>query len=202
MIRLKQAIIVEGRYDKARLENIFDALIIETRGFSIYSDPDMRRLIKRLADGDGIIILTDSDKSGFRIRACIRSFTAGGNVTDVYLPDIPGREKRKRTSSSEGLLGAEGIPDAIILEAFRRAGLTGESEPPHSYGKQLLTELGLCGGADSARLRRLLAGRLSLPANMNSNALSRTLPRILSEQELRTLAAELRTPAKDADGTK
>ena len=191
MIKLKPAVIVEGRYDKARLANIFDAPIIETGGFGIYKNAAKRELIKTLAHGDGIVIITDPDKAGFRIRNYIKNFCAGGRVWDVYLPDVEGRERRKRAPSKEGLLGAEGLGDEVVIEAFRRAGV-GEGEGEAPFTKALLTELGLCGGAGSASLRASLAKRLGLPANMNSNTLAKVLPRVVSEDELRALAAELR----------
>ena len=191
MIKLKHAIVVEGRYDKARLANIFDAPIIETGGFGIYKNAAKRELIKTLAHGDGIVIITDPDKAGFRIRNYIKSFCAGGMVWDVYLPDVPGRERRKRVPSKEGLLGAEGLDDGVIIEAFRRAGV-GEGEGAAPFTKAFLTELGICGGADSSALRASLAKQLGLPANMNANTLARVLPRVVNADELRALAVELR----------
>lgn len=191
MIKLKPAIVVEGRYDKARLANIFDAPVIETGGFGIYRNAAKRELIKTLAHGDGIVIITDPDKAGFRIRNYVKDFCSGGRVWDVFLPDVEGKERRKRAPSKEGLLGAEGLPDEVIIEAFRRAGV-GEGEPAAPFSKALLTELGVCGGVGSAALRASLARRLGLPANMNSNTLAKVLPRIVSEKKLRALAAELR----------
>lgn len=191
MIKLKQAVVVEGRYDKARLANIFDAPVIETGGFGIYKNAAKRELIKTLARGDGIVIITDPDKAGFRIRNYIKDFCAGGKVWDVYLPDVPGRERRKRAPSKEGLLGAEGLDDAVIIEAFRRAGV-GEGEGAAPFTKAFLAGLGVCGGANSAALRAALAQRLGLPANMNANTLAQVLPRLVTAEELSALAAELR----------
>ena len=191
MIKLKQAVVVEGRYDKARLANIFDAPVIETGGFGIYKNAAKRELIKTLAQGDGIVIITDPDKAGFRIRNYIKNFCAGGKVWDVYLPDGPGRERRKRAPSKEGLLGAEGLDDAVVIEAFRRAGV-GEGEGVEPFTKAFLTGLGVCGGANSTALRASLARRLGLPANMNANTLAQVLPRLVTAEELRALAAELR----------
>lgn len=189
-IKLKAAIIAEGRYDKARLANIFDAAVIETGGFGIYKNEAKKELIKKLAFGDGIVVVTDPDKAGFRIRNYIKKICAGGRVWDVYLPDVEGKEPRKRAPSKEGLLGAEGIDDEVIIKAFRRAGVSddGGTEP---YGKPWLTELGLCGGTDSRKLRAILSKRLRLPANMNANTLSRVLPRVIGENELMALTKEL-----------
>lgn len=191
MIKLKPAIVTEGRYDKARLANIFDAPIIETGGFGIYKNAAKRELIKALAHGDGIVIITDPDKAGFRIRNYVKNFCAGGRVWDVYLPDVPGRERRKHVSSKEGLLGAEGLDDEVIIGAFRRAGV-GEEDGKAPFTKAFLTGLGLCGGAGSAALRVSLAARLGLPANMNANLLAQVLPRVVSADELSALVAELR----------
>lgn len=191
MIHLKQAIITEGRYDKAKLANIFDALIIEVGGFGIYKNQDKRNLIKKLAFENGIVIITDSDKAGFRIRSFIKNIASGGKIWDVYLPDIRGKEKRKTAPSKEGLLGAEGIDDEIIVSAFRRSGVE-ESAVSEVYSKAFLTEIGLCGGENSASLRKKLARELSLPANINANTLCRTLPLIMEKDELMELVEKLK----------
>ena len=190
MIKIKQTIIAEGRYDKARLANIFDAPVIETDGFGIYKNSAKRKLIKELSLGDGIVIITDPDKAGFRIRSYIKNFCSGGKIWDVYLPDIKGKERRKSAPSKEGLLGAEGIDDEIIIAAFQRAGV-GEAEGAAPYTKAYLAEIGLSGGKDSAALRRELSLRLGFPANMNCNTLAKVLPKMLSEKELEELVSEI-----------
>ena len=192
MIKLKQTVIAEGRYDKARLANIFDAPIIETGGFGIYKNAAKRELIKRLSRGDGIIIVTDPDKAGFRIRNYIKNFCTGGKVWDVYLPDVKGKEPRKNAPSKEGLLGAEGIDDALIIEAFRLSGVTEEGDVVQEFSKSFFAEIGLSGGSGSAELRKKLAAKLGLPANMNSNTMTKVLSKILTEEELEKLVFDLR----------
>ena len=191
MMRLKQTVIAEGRYDKARLANIFDAPIIETGGFGIYKNPAKRELIKKLSRGDGIIIVTDPDKAGFRIRNYIKNFCVGGKIWDVYLPDVQGKEPRKNAPSKEGLLGAEGIDDALIVEAFRLAGVTEEAGEGKEFSKSFFAEIGLSGGSGSAALRKKLATKLGLPANMNANTMAKVLPKIVTEQELEKLVFDL-----------
>lgn len=176
MIKIKQAIIVEGRYDKIRLSNLFDAVIIPTNGFALYKDKETAELIRFLAKKTGIIIVTDSDSAGFQIRTRLRNIAADGEVINVYVPDIKGKERRKRAPSKQGLLGVEGISDEILLEAFRKAGVFGgeaggaESERV-PITKADLMELGLVGGADSAAARAKLQKKLGLPERLSANML-------------------------------
>ena len=185
-IYIPSAIIVEGRYDKAKLSGIFDALIIETGGFSIRHNKSKLELIRSLAEKTGIIILTDSDKAGMAIRSFIRDYVKSGSVIDVFLPEIHGREKRKDKNGAEGLLGVEGIDDEIIVDAFCRAGVPNAAKPD-SYGKALLHELSICGGKNSSFMRERLCERLMLPKSINTNTLARILPTLISEAELREL---------------
>ena len=133
MIRVKQAIIVEGRYDKIRLSNIVDTAIICTNGFSIYKDTDKQELIKSLAEKTGIIILTDSDSAGFQIRSFIRSIVKKGEVLNAVTPDIFGKERRKPQPSKQGKLGVEGIPDELIIEALKNCGAVIDGEAPEIW---------------------------------------------------------------------
>lgn len=133
MIRVKQAIIVEGRYDKIRLSNIVDTAIICTNGFSIYKDADKQELIKSLAEKTGIIILTDSDSAGFQIRSFIRSIVKKGEVLNAVTPDIFGKERRKPQPSKQGKLGVEGIPDELIIEALKNCGAVIDGEAPEKH---------------------------------------------------------------------
>ncbi len=177
MIKIKQAVIVEGKYDKIRLSNIVDAVIIPTHGFSIYKDKETAELIKTLAKTTGIIILTDSDSAGFQIRSRIRNIVRGGEVINVYIPDIAGKERRKREPSKEGLLGVEGIDDKLLIEAFRKAGVIAEERPPVTdpirdrITKADLLDLGLVGGEGSAARRAELQKKLGLPARLSANML-------------------------------
>lgn len=173
MIKIKQAVIVEGKYDKIRLSNILDAVILPVHGFSIYRDRETAELIKTLAKTTGIVILTDSDSAGFQIRNKIKSLATGGSVTHVYVPDIAGKEKRKREPSKQGLLGVEGISDEIIMEAFRKAGVLAEriDAPKDPITKADLLELGLIGAENSAQKRAELQQRLGLPRRLSANML-------------------------------
>ena len=174
MIKIKQAIIVEGRYDKIRLGNIVDAVIIPVGGFEIYKDKQTAELIKMLARKTGIIILTDSDSAGFQIRSRIREIARGGEIINVYIPDVFGKEKRKRSPSKEGLLGVEGIDDKTLLKAFQKAGVFAEQEPAAfktPITKADLLDLGLVGARDSAARREKLQKRLGLPARLSANML-------------------------------
>lgn len=173
MIKIKQAVIVEGKYDKIRLSNIVDAVIVPVNGFSVYRDRETAELIRYLAKTTGIVILTDSDSAGFQIRNKIKSLARGGEVIHVYVPDIRGKEKRKRAPSKQGLLGVEGIPDEVILEAFEKAGVSARTTdaPKEPITKADLLELGLVGGENSAARRAELQRRLGLPERLSANML-------------------------------
>lgn len=176
MIKIKQAIIVEGKYDKIRLSNIVDAVVIPVHGFSIYKDKETAALIRSLARRTGIIILTDSDSAGFQIRMRIREIARGGEVINVYIPDIFGKEKRKREGSKEGKLGVEGLDDKLIIEAFRKAGvltenITENTQKGDPITKADLLDLGLVGGSGSAAKRAELQRKLGLPERLSANML-------------------------------
>lgn len=194
MIRVKQAIIVEGRYDKIRLSNIVDTAIICTNGFSIYKDADKQELIKSLAEKTGIIILTDSDSAGFQIRSFLRSIVKQGEVLNAVTPDIYGKERRKAQPSKQGKLGVEGIPDELIIEALKRAGAVVDGEPEAPRGEPLtradLMELGLIGGENSAEMRRELQRRLGLPELLSVKLLLDAANRMFSREEFIKAAEE------------
>ena len=185
MLKIKQAIIVEGKYDKIRLSNLVDAVIIPTNGFELYKNKEIVDLIKMLAKKTGIIILTDSDSAGFQIRSRLRSITRGGEVINVYIPDIMGKERRKRLPSAEGKLGVEGVDDEILLEAFRKAGVFAEerSLPKDPITKADLMELGLVGGENSADKRAKLQRGLGLPERLSANMLLEILNVMYSREE-------------------
>lgn len=193
MIKVKQAIIVEGKYDKIRLSNIVDAVIIPTHGFSIYKDKETAELIKTLARTTGIIILTDSDSAGFQIRSKIRGLVSKGDVINVYIPDIKGKERRKREPSKEGLLGVEGVNDKILLEAFERAGVFAEEgkDKTNPITKADMLDLGLIGGEGSAARRAELQRRLGLPARLSANMLLEILNVMYSRDEFVTFCNNL-----------
>lgn len=192
MIKLKEAIIVEGKYDKIKLSSIVDGLIITTDGFGIFKDKEKRELIKLLAKKRGIIILTDSDSAGFLIRSHIKGFVKEGEIKNVFVPDIFGKEKRKTAPSKEGKLGVEGISREILESALKKAGianLQGQNEGQDKQPQQRevtktdLFEDGLSGGADSKAKRALLLSQLGLPRRMSTNTLLEAINALYSYEE-------------------
>lgn len=178
MIKLKQAIIVEGKYDKIKLSSVVDALIIPTNGFAVFKDREMAELIRTLAQTVGIIILTDSDSAGFRIRTRVRSIAAKGEVINVFIPDIFGKERRKQAPSKEGKLGVEGMSTQVLMQAFERAGVfarESERTDKEALTKADLADAGLVGGENSAQKRRALQRRLGLPERLSANLLLEVL---------------------------
>ena len=178
MIKLKQAVIVEGKYDKAKLSSLVDATIVTTDGFDVFRDREKLAYIRALAEKNGVIILTDSDAAGFRIRAHIAGAVDPEKITHVYIPDIFGKERRKTQPSAEGKLGVEGMPAGVLLDALRRAGVAVEGQDAPAPAKRAapvtkaeLVEGGLSGGPDSAGRRRRVLAALGLPARMNANAM-------------------------------
>lgn len=172
MIHLKQAIIVEGKYDKIKLSSIVDAMIITTEGFSIYKDKEKMALIETLAEKSGIIILTDSDSAGFRIRNHIKNCVKKGEIINIYIPDIFGKEKRKSLPSKEGKLGVEGISKEILLEAFEKAGIFSEEiQCTEIVTKAMLYDYGLIGRDNSSEKRRQLLKALNLPERLSTEGL-------------------------------
>ena len=177
MIKIKQAIIVEGKYDKIKLSGIIDAPIIQTDGFGIFKDKELQCLIRNLAEKRGILVLTDSDSAGFRIRSFIGSTVDTKNIVHAYIPDIFGKESRKTEPSKEGKLGVEGVSEDIIMKALANAGVLCETaeEPERPITKLDLYELGFTGGLDSAKKRAALLKYYSFPARLSANALVKVL---------------------------
>lgn len=186
---------MEGKYDKIRLSNLVDALIIPTNGFAIYKDKETAELIKSLAKKTGIIILTDSDSAGLQIRNALRNIVREGEVINVYIPDIHGKERRKRTPSKQGLLGVEGIDDEILLKAFEKAGVFAEksSVPKEPITKADLVEWGLSGGANSAAYRAELQKKLGLPERLSANLFLEILNVMYSREDFLKLLSENKT---------
>ncbi len=191
MIRIREAIIVEGRYDKNTLAQIVDAPILETSGFGIFHDRQRLALLRRLAETRGIIVLTDSDGAGFVIRNYLRGAIDSSQVKHAYIPDIAGRERRKRTASKEGKLGVEGMRPDVLLEALRRAGATIEGEETPAAGARItkadLYAAGLTGGADSKAARQRLLAQLDLPEHLSTNALLEVLNALMTREEFQKL---------------
>lgn len=173
LIRLNKAVIVEGKYDKIRLENIIDATIITTDGFGIFKNAEKRKLIKTLAEKCGIVILTDSDYAGQMIRKHLEKIVPKDSFVSVYLPAILGKERRKTSPSAQGVLGVEGTDDKIILEALSRAGIIGEKceKTGRKITKTDLFNLGISGKSDSKEKRASFCKFLNLPDTLPTNSL-------------------------------
>ena len=194
MIKIREAIVVEGRYDKNTLSQIVDAPILETSGFGIFKDKHQLALLRRVAQNRGLIVFTDSDGAGFQIRNHIKSAIDARYLKHAYIPDIPGKERRKAAPGKEGKLGVEGMRPEIIVEALRRAGATIEGEeamPSADITKQDLMELGLSGGSNSSEMRRRLMEMLDFPEHMSANALLQALNLLYDLEELTRIVSEL-----------
>ena len=189
MIRIKEVIVVEGRYDKNTLSQAVDATIFETSGFGIFHNQQLLSLLRRMAQARGLIILTDPDGAGFLIRSYLKGAIDPSLVRHAYVPDVSGKERRKTAPSKEGKLGVEGMRPEVLVEALRRAGATIEGEnapkPADTITKQDLYAAGLSGGPNSAQKRAALCRRLELPERISANALADVLGALMA------LAAEL-----------
>lgn len=198
-LKLRQAIVVEGKYDQNTLRQLVDTAIFTTNGFADMKDPALLRLLQQAAQTTGLVILTDSDGAGFLIRNTLKSALPEAGVLHAYIPDLPGKEKRKAAPGKEGLLGVEGMTPEILLKALRNAGAEfadGSTPPParEPITKQDLFALGLSGGPESAKKRAALLKALSLPAHMSANALLQALNVLFSREEFFTQARRLLEP--------
>lgn len=187
MLKIREAIIVEGRYDKNTLRQIVDAPILETSGFGIFNDREQLALLRAVAETRGLIVLTDSDGAGFVIRRYLRGAINPALVKHAYIPDIEGKERRKASRSKEGKLGVEGMCPEVLIEALRRAGATIEGETPcRSMGEITKADLyaaGLSGGPGSAEKRKRLLRALKLPERMSANAMLEALNALMSRDK-------------------
>ena len=194
MVKIKQAIVVEGRYDKNTLSQIVDAPILQTDGFGVMKNKEQLELLRRVAKVRGLIVFTDSDGAGFVIRNYLKSAIEPQYLLHAYIPDVAGEEKRKRAPGKEGKLGVEGMTPEVIVDCLRRAGATIEGEntqPMQSITKQDLMELGLSGGKDSAAKRKLLMKELEFPEHMSSNALLQAVNLLYTKEELSQILLRL-----------
>ena len=193
MLRVREVIVVEGRYDKNTLRQAVDALVIETSGFGIFKDTEKRALLRALAKERGVVILTDSDGAGFVIRNYLKGCIDPKCVKNAYIPDVYGKEKRKSSPSREGKLGVEGMRPEVIIEALRRAGATFE-QPETPRGERLtkadLYAMGLTGRPDSAARRRRVQEKLGLPERLSTNALLEVLSALTTREQLRKLLTQ------------
>ena len=195
MLKIKEAIVVEGRYDKNTLSQLVDAPILETSGFGIMKDKQQLKLLRRVAQTRGLIVFTDSDGAGFVIRNFLKGAIDPKHLRHAYIPDIPGKEKRKSAPGKEGKLGVEGMTPQVILDALRKAGATvlGD-ETKRTAGnitKQDMMELGLSGGQDSSLLRKKLLKALDLPEHMSANALLQAVNLLYTLDELLEIVMRL-----------
>ena len=188
--RLREVIVVEGRYDRNALSQVVDALIFETGGFGIFHHPEKVEALRMLAEQRGLIILTDSDGAGFVIRNKLKGLLPQDRIRQAYVPSVEGKEKRKSRPSRQGLLGVEGMRPEVLLEALRRAGATENDNPPWATSA-LFFSLGLTGKSGSAELRRKLAESLDLPAGISQTDLKKAVSALLTETELRELLSRL-----------
>ena len=196
MVKIREAIVVEGRYDKNTLAQIVDAPILETAGFGIFKNKEQMDLLRRVAKERGLIVFTDSDGAGFVIRNRIKSAIPASQLKHAYIPDIYGKEKRKSAPGKEGKLGVEGMRPEVILEALRRAGATFEEEPvqsvpPREITKQDLMELGLSGGPDASERRKKLLKACRFPEHMSANAMLQALNLLYTLEEVQDLVTGL-----------
>ncbi len=186
MIKIKEAVIVEGKYDKIKLSGIIDTVIIETDGFAIFKDKEKQQLIRFLSEKRGIIIMTDSDSAGFKIRNFINGITKSENIKNVYIPDIYGKEKRKTESSKEGKLGVEGMKPEIIMTALEKAGVLCSENDKKSGNEITHTDFfedGVSGGENSSQIRKALAKELELPERISSSSLLKIINSYMTYDE-------------------
>lgn len=196
MVKIREAIVVEGRYDKNTLSQVVDAPIFETNGFGIRKDKAQMDLLRRVAEQRGLIVFTDSDGAGFVIRNFLKGAIPAKYLKHAYIPDIPGKERRKSAPGREGKLGVEGMTPEILLSCLKRAGATilGEDTPTEQpITKQDLFDLGLSGGANASEKRKKLMKKLALPEHLSPNGLLQALSLLYTREELTALAAQLET---------
>ena len=188
--KIREVIVVEGRYDKNTLLQVVDATVVETGGFGVFNDKEKLAFLRRLAEKRGLILLTDSDGAGFVIRNYLKGALPKEHIKQAYIPDICGKERRKSKAGKEGLLGVEGMNAEVLLETLRRCGATFEGEassvPAASITKADMMEKGLV-GPNSAQKRQELLKKLQLPSHMTANALMDALNLLLTREEFDAL---------------
>ncbi len=193
MIKIKETVIVEGKYDKIRLSSLVDAVILETDGFRVFKDKEKQKLIRRMAETTGILILTDSDSAGFKIRSYLCGSIDSGSIKHAYIPDILGKEKRKTEISKEGKIGVEGMESGVILKALERSGISlAESK---SAEKNITNydfyEDGINGRKNSKSKRAALLKELDLPARLSSSDLLKVINIFMSYEEYKAVLSRI-----------
>ncbi len=195
MVKIREAIVVEGRYDKNTLSQIVDAPIFETGGFQIHKDKPQLELLRKVAQKRGLIVFTDSDGAGFVIRNYLKGAIPAEHLKHAYIPDIYGKEKRKTAPGKEGKLGVEGMTREVIIQALRNSGATFEESTATVCGgitKQDFVEFGLSGGKNSSTLRQKLLQKLNLPAHIGANGMLQALNLLYTKEELLTLVNKVK----------
>ena len=188
MRKVREVIVVEGRYDKNALKQVVDAVVVETRGFGVFSDRERLALLRRMAEERGLILLTDSDGAGFVIRNFLKGAIPKSRLKQAYIPDVYGKERRKAAPGREGKLGVEGMPPQVLLEALERAGAVFEDGGASEEARRPVTkadfyQLGLTGGPDSGAKRAALLKKLGLPERMTANALLEAVNLLYGREE-------------------
>lgn len=196
MYRVKEAIIVEGVYDKIRLSGFIDGIILTTGGFRVFNSRKTQQSIRTLAEKTGVVILSDSDSAGLKIRNFIKQLAPDAVILHAYIPEINGKERRKDKASAEGLLGVEGMTEEIIIDAIRKSGATvddfaGMPRSEREITKADMFALGLSGGEGSAEKRAAIAKELGLPSKLSANMLLDVINRLLTYEELCSLTDKI-----------
>lgn len=190
MLRIKEAVVVEGKYDKIKLKGIIDAPIIETNGFRVFKDKEKQNLIRQLASKRGLLIITDSDSAGFVIRNFLKGIVKESAIKQCYIPQMKGKEKRKEKPSKEGYLGVEGISDEEIINAIKRSNATIEGEnvkKTEEITKNDFFELGLTGRGNSKANREKVLKYLNLPTYLTTNAMISALNVLVTKDEIKEI---------------
>jgi len=204
VLRIREVIVVEGKYDRIRLQAAVQATIVETGGFRLFRDPEQRELLRRLGMERGLLVLTDSDAAGFVIRNHLSGLLPPDKIKHAYIPAVPGREKRKTADSKEGLLGVEGMDPATLEQVIRRSGATLLDEPAVPAAEKITKadfyEDGLTGAPDSGEKRQRLLEKLGFPRHMSANRLLEAVNALMTREEYRRLLAEI--AASDRPSTK
>lgn len=192
MLKIKEAVIVEGKYDKIKISNLIDTLIIETNGFAVFKDKKKLAFIRKLANERGIIVITDSDHSGFQIRNYISSSLPKDKIKHIYIPDIYGKEKRKKEPSKEGKLGVEGIDDKILLSLFEKANIEARSVEKRDLITSVdMFTLGLSGTPNATQNKKKLLKSLDLPEFLSTSSLISYLNSSMDKKEFYSLCRNL-----------
>lgn len=192
MIKIDEIVVVEGKYDKIRLSSVVDATIITTDGFGIFKNKEKQKLIRRLADERGILVLTDSDSAGFMIRSFLKGIVDAGSIRHAYVPDLYGKEKRKTAPSAEGKLGVEGMSTQVLEQALKNAGASfSHGERRQTITKTRLYSDGFIGSKDSAKKRKMLQKKLGLPEKMSANQLVEIIDMLVDLEQYEKTVKEI-----------